>query len=426
MAFLRKQLQKILFILARAVLNKYQPKVIGITGSIGKTSTKEAIFTVLKDKFEVRTNIKNYNNEIGLPLTILGEESAGKNVFGWLKIFGKGLDLIIFERNYPKILVLEMGIDRIGDMKYLTDMVPVDIGVVTKIAAVHLEFFKTIDKIAKEKSILVQRLKTGGWGVLNVDDEKVAEMKNVVNGRFVTFGLDREAQVRALEIDLSYKADKVAGLSFKLVYNGAVVPVFLPNILAEHLIYSVLAAASVGVIMEMNLLEISQALFKFVSPLGRMRLIEGIAGSQIIDDTYNASPESTVAAIKTLVKIKNKRRKIAVLGDMLELGDYEREGHELVGKEIVQSPIDLLIVVGNRAKVIANYALDAGFKGEVKFFTDSVSAGNHLKGEIVTGDLILIKGSQGVRMEKVSLALLAQTEQARKFLVRQDESWLNR
>jgi UDP-N-acetylmuramoyl-tripeptide--D-alanyl-D-alanine ligase len=412
--------------LARAVLNKYDPKVIGITGSVGKSCAKEAIFVVLKNKFEVRTNIKNYNNEIGLPLTVLGEKSAGRNIFGWLMIFWHALELIMFQKKYPEVLILEMGVDRIGDMKYLTDMVPVDIGIITKISQVHLEYFKTLENIAKEKSMLVRRLKPGGYGILNIDDQRVCEMKNVVNGRFISFGLNNEAQVRAVEIDSSYRNGKVAGLSFKLIYNGAVVPVFLPNILAEHFVYSALAAASVGVIMELNLLEISEALTDFNSPLGRMRLIAGVSGSQIIDDTYNASPESTIAALKALTKIENKKRKIAVLGDMLELGDYEKEGHQKVGKEVVESLIDLLVVVGDRAKIIANAALELGFKGEVKFFINSQSAGEYLVGQLVAGDLVLVKGSQGIRMEKTVKKIMEQPQEAKKLLVRQDESWQKR
>ncbi len=425
MPFLRKKLQKILFSLARVILKKYQPKVVGITGSIGKTTTKEAVLTVLKTKFKVRSNIKNYNNEIGLPLTIIGRESPGRDVFGWLKLFLSALDLILFEREYPEILVLEMGIDRFGDMEYLTKMAPADIGIVTKVSPVHLEFLKTLEGIAKEKSVLVRNLKPNGWGILNFDDERVKEMRNVVNGRFISFGFDREAQIRALELDLSYKEGKIVGLSFKLAYDGAVVPVFLPNMLAEHLVYSALGAVAVGVILEMNLLEISEALQDFSSPLGRMCLIDGINQSKIIDDTYNSSPEAVVAAIKTLVKIKNKGRKIAVLGDMLELGDYEKEGHELVGQEIVNSDVDLLVVVGGRAKIIANFAIDNGFKKEIKFFSSSVEAGKYLSDIVSRDDLILVKGSQGVRMEKVSKKLLDRPDQAKKLLVRQEEKWLN-
>lgn len=422
---LKKILQKILFILAKSILNKYQPKVVGITGSIGKSSTKEAVLAVLNDNFRMRTSIKNYNNEIGLPLTIIGEKSAGRDIFGWLKIFYRALKLIVLDAKiYPEILILEMGVDRIGDMKYLVDLAPADIGIVTNVGPVHLEFFKTVVKIAKEKGTLVSKLKPGGWGILNGDNELVYNLKNNVAGRFLIYGLGQECQIRALEADLSYRDDKISGLSFKLSYNGAIVPVFLPNVLAEHLIYSALAAAAVGIILEMNLLQIAEALQNFVPPLGRMHLLASINGSQIIDDSYNASPESMIAAVKSLGEIKVSGRKIAVLGDMLELGDYETKGHEAVGLEIAKVKPEVLIVVGDRAKTIANTAINNGFKGEAKLFKNSLEAGEFLMGRVGRGDLILVKGSQGMRMEKIAKILLAEPSRASELLVRQEEEWL--
>lgn len=423
---LKQLLQKILFILAKQILNKYNPKVIGITGSIGKSSAKEAIFAVIKNNWRVRTNIKNYNNEIGLPLTIIGEPSAGTDLWGWVKIFLEAVRLIaINDKTYPEILILEMGIDRPGDMKYLIDLVPADIGVVTNISAVHLEFFKTIERIAKEKSQLISRLKPGGWGVLNIDNQQVAKMKDEVNGRFVTYGFGTEAKVKATDVDLSYRGDKIAGISFKMSYGGAVVPVFLPNILADHLVNAALAAAGVAVILKMNLVEIGEALRNFVPPLGRMHLLAGVNGSQLIDDTYNGSPEATVAAIKVLGKIETTGRKIAVIGDMLELGDYEIAGHQLVGKAVIDSSIDVLVVVGERAKIIGRTAGDTGMKNILNFDTSN-EAGEYLWKFVKAGDMVLIKGSQGMRMERATKILLAEPERAKELLVRQDEGWLEK
>lgn len=422
--YLRKILEKTLFFLSQAILKKYRPKVIGITGSIGKTSTKEAIFTVLKEYFRTRTNIKNYNNEIGLPLTIIGMESPGSDWFGWLKVFGGGLKLLLKEqKNYPEILVLEMGIDRCGDMDYLTNMAPADIGVETNVSPVHLEYFKTLNKIAEEKSVLIKKLNPGGWGILNADNPLVYEMRNSVNGRFITYGFGREAQLKGLELNLSYKNNSVSGLSFKISYNGAIVPVFLPNVLAKHLAYSVLAAASVGIALDLNLVEIADTLKYFSSPAGRMKLLSSINDTQIIDDTYNASPEATLAALDTLEEIEIEGKKIAVLGDMLELGDYEIKGHQLVGKRIAEMDLSLLLVVGERAQHIANSALSNGFSGEVKLFSDSLSAGQYLLNKVFSGDLILVKGSQGMRMERAVKLLLAEPEKAGELLVRQDKNW---
>lgn len=423
---MKKILQKILLMLSQAILKKYEPKVIGITGSIGKSSAKEAVFAVLKNKFRVRQNIKNYNNEIGLPLTIIGQVSPGKSIFGWLKVFYSAIKMIIIEQSdYPEILILEMGIDRVGDMSYLVELAPVDIGIVTNVGPVHLEYFKTIEKIAKEKSILVSKLKPNGWGILNVDSEKVAEMKNVVKGRFLTYGINREAMVSALEVNLSYQDDSIMGTSFKLSHNGKVVPVLLAGILAEHLVYAALAAASVGVIMEMNLIEIAEALKQFTPPLGRMKLLDGVKKTKIIDDSYNASPEAVLAAINVLSQINVSGRKFAVLGDMLELGDYEKPGHEAVGQAVVLAGIDYLVTVGDRARIMADSARRVGINNEnIIEFDDSVKAGEWLYGQVKPGDLILVKGSQGMRMERVSKMLLAEPQRAKELLVRQDESWL--
>ncbi len=423
---LSKCLQKILFILARIILVKYQPKVVGITGSIGKSSAKEAIFSVLQFRFKTRKNIKNYNNEIGLPLTIIGLPSGGRSFFAWLKIFWHALKLIVLvDKNYPEVLVLEMGVDHPGDMKYLTDLAPCDVGVVTNIGPVHLEFFKTIDKIAKEKSLIISRLNKNGWGILNCDNEYVYSMKDSVKGRFLTYGFNQEAMVRALESDFSFDdSGEPVGLSFKISYDGKVVPVFLPGALAEHQIYAALAGAAVGIVFEMNLVEISQALKNFTPPKGRLHLISGVNGSRIIDDTYNASPEATIAAIKTLSKINCRGVKYAVLGDMLELGDFENEGHQLVGKEIAKNNVNFLITVGNRAKIIAQIAIKQGFDlNNVWEFNNSLEAGEFLLKRLSPGDLVLIKGSQGMRMERASKIVLANPEKAKDLLVRQDEQW---
>jgi len=260
---------------------------------------------------------------------------------------------------------------------------------------------------------------------LNVDSEKVAEMKNIVKGRFLTYGINREAMVSALEVNLSYQDDDIIGTSFKLGYNGKVVPVLLPGILAEHLVYAALAAAAVGVILEMNLIEIAEALKDFTPPLGRMKLLDGIKNTKIIDDSYNASPESTLAAINVLGEINISGRKFATLGDMLELGDFEKKGHQLVGEAVVLAGIDYLVAVGDRAKIMADAAKRVGIKPEnIIEFADSAQAGEWLYGQVKPGDLILVKGSQGMRMERVSKMILAEPKRAKELLVRQDESWL--
>ncbi|MFH1822992.1 MAG: Mur ligase family protein, partial [Patescibacteria group bacterium] len=177
---MKRLLQFKLKILAKLILAKYKPDIIGVTGSVGKTSTKEAIYTVLNTKFKVRKNIKNYNNEIGLPLTIIGIDSPGKSIFGWIVVFWRAFFLLIFkDKNYPKILILEMGVDRPGDMKYLISIAKPKIGVVSLIGPVHLEFFNSLDNIQKEKGIMIKNITKDGWAIINYDEEKTREMVNL-------------------------------------------------------------------------------------------------------------------------------------------------------------------------------------------------------------------------------------------------------
>lgn len=425
---MKKLVQRILSLLAKLILKKYQPDIIGVTGSFGKTSAKEAIYTVLSEKFNVRQNIKNYNNEIGLPLTIIGAGSPGRSVFGWLGVFIKALFLLVWrKKKYPEILVLEMAVDRPGDMAYLTNLAPCKIGVITAIGPVHLEFFKTLERIIKEKSIIISHLDKNSWAILNCDNEYVSELDKLTKARIITYGLiNNKADVKASQIVVSQgRAGKISGLSFKLSYGGSTVPVLLPNILGEHLIYAALSAAAVGQVYNLNLVDIAQALKTFKAPKGRLNLIEGIKNTYIIDDTYNAGPDSTLAALNVLGKITVTGRKFAVLGDMLELGDYTEAGHRQVGAAVFNNQIDYLITVGEKAKVIASEAERQGLNRDNIFtFSDVARAGRLVQTMIESGDFILIKGSQGMRMEKVVKEIMAEPLKAGELLVRQDEEWL--
>ena len=425
-SFFKKLLQFHLALAAKAVLKKYQPDIVGVTGSVGKTSAKDAIYTVLSPKFPARRNVKNYNNEIGLPLTIIGAETGGNSALGWLGVFAKVFGLLLKrDRNYPRILVLEMGVDRIGDMKYLTALAPCKVGVVTSVAPVHLEYFKTLEKITQEKSVIVTHLKKDGWAVLNGDNEYVAGMAEHVRAKVLTYGFGAQCAVRAKEINISENSEReVVGLSFKLAYDGSTVPVLLPNVLGEHFIYAALSAAAVAIAYGLNLLEIAEALRGFAAPRGRMNLIAGVKGTYIIDDSYNAGPDSMAAAVNTLGKIKTRADKYAVLGDMLELGDYTEEGHRLIGRAIWESGISYLITVGERAKLIAAEAQKCGLEGDNAYsFDNSTEAGRFLQARIKPGDFILVKGSQGMRMEKVTKEIMAEPLRAGALLVRQDKSW---
>ncbi|MDX9893334.1 MAG: UDP-N-acetylmuramoyl-tripeptide--D-alanyl-D-alanine ligase [Patescibacteria group bacterium] len=429
----KKVLEIKLRYLAKVILDKYQPQIIAITGSVGKTSTKEAVYQVLSASTrKVRANAKNYNNEIGIPLSIIGSESGGRSLFRWLSVFFKAWRLIFFQdQSYPEILILEMGADRPGDLQYLINFVPLKVAVVTSVAEVHLEFFKTINEIAKEKSSLVRALAKDGLAILNYDDKLVKEMTKLAKGKVVTFGLQPQADLSASEISVSHNVDykdvsTIQGISFKLKYNGKTVPVLLPKVLGQHLVYSVLAAIAVGMAYEMNLHDIIEAIKKFEPPRGRMNIIEGIKNTLIIDDSYNASPLSVGKALNqlSLINLNDFHRKFAVLGDMLELGSRTEMAHQEIGQAAAGYGIDYLITVGEMSRDIVRGALGAGMSEDQCFnFKDSVEAGKFLQQKLKSGDLVLVKGSQGVRMEKVVKEVMAHPELAPELLVRQDKSW---
>ncbi len=431
---MKKILRLKLKILARLILKKYKPVVVGITGSIGKTSAKEAVFTVLHNHFSVRMSLKNYNNEIGLPLTIIGIESAGRDLFAWLKVFTAAWRLLLFkDKNYPKILILEMGVDRPGDMDYLTAIAPVSVGLVTGVSYAHLEYFGSINNIKKEKQVLIEKIvnPTKGLAILNYDNELTREMADVSRTRIMTYGLKPGANLQAQDIvyNLTKSNYELSGINFKLNYNGAIVPVLMPNVMSATALYAALAGAALGLYFEMNLVEIAQALHDFVLPPGRMHLLPGVKHTFLIDDTYNSSPEAALAAIEILsqMKIDEASKKYAVLGDMLEIGSYTEEGHRAVGAAVAKQGLNYLVAVGERARGFIHGAKEAGLDDNYLFHFDRPEeAGLFLQDRIKAGDVLLIKGSQGARMEKIVKELMAEPERASELLVRQGQEWENK
>ena len=415
-------LEKMLRFMAVAILKRHKPKIVAITGSVGKTSTKAAVFTVLSAKYYVRENQKNYNNEIGIPLTIIGNESGGKNILKWIWIAIKWFFVLIFPK-YPEILVFELGVDRPDDMKYFMSFIHPTVGIITNISLSHIEFFKTVENIAREKRILIESLDPDGYAVLNADDELVMEMSNRTKAQVLTYGLNEKATVNASNPIYNYEENKPEGISFKLNFDGKNVPIRLKNLLASHYVYAALAAVSVGTIFKINLVDIAEALEPLRAPTGRLNLLEGIRGSYIIDDTYNASPVSTLAALSVLGQLEAKR-KIAVLGDMLELGEQTEIGHKNIGEKIFSEKIDIFIAVGKRMQYTIEQLIALEFsRANVLHFDNPETAAEKVSQIVQAGDFILVKGSQGMRMEKVVERILADPAQAKNLLCRQNREW---
>jgi UDP-N-acetylmuramoyl-tripeptide--D-alanyl-D-alanine ligase len=419
----------ILTLEAKLVLKKYKPKIIAVTGNIGKTSSKDAVYTALVSSFFVRKSEKSFNSEIGIPLTILGLPNAWSDVSSWIKNIIDGLKLITLKNHYPKWLVLEVGADRPGDIESISGWLKPDVVVVTHIpdVPVHVEFFESADEVVKEKSYLVKALKDGGVLVINSDDKKVLAMKDLAKDKKVfTYGFTEGSSVVASNENITYENNKPTGVTFRVDYSGNSIPVEIGGVVGKQHVYPVLSALAVGISQGLNIVNMKQALTGHESAQGRMRLIEGISNSTIIDDSYNASPASVTEALKTLKKIDTVGRKIAVLGDMMELGEHSYDEHIKIGKLVAQTA-DILITMGVRSKYIAEGAGGEKMKKRVIFqFNDSAQAGDKLANIIAENDVVLVKGSQSIRTEKVVEKAMARPERKYKLLVRQEEEWRRR
>jgi UDP-N-acetylmuramoyl-tripeptide--D-alanyl-D-alanine ligase len=412
-------LRRILRNLARLTIWRYRPGIIGVTGTVGKTSTKLAIKAVLSKGRRVRASTGNLNNDLGMPLTILGDwpsddlklvsraqppgTARGQKFFFWLKVIFVSLwRVAIKDSHYPEILVLEYGADRPGDIKYLLKIARPNVSVITAIGEipVHVEFYSGPDDVAREKGRLIEYLPAAGAAVLNYDDEAVMNLEGRTRARVVTYGFEKGTEIKISRFENRIENDRPVGISFKLEYKGSFVPVRLKNVFGRANAYAAAAAASVGIVFGMNLAAISDALSDYAPADSRMQLMPGIKNTFIIDDSYNASPLSMHAALDTLRELPAKR-KVAVLGDMLEIGKYTIEAHEAIGKLAAES-VDLLITVGPRAKFIADAARAAGFKKNMAFSFDTADeARKPVQDLMKQGDLVLVKGSHAMALDKV-------------------------
>jgi UDP-N-acetylmuramoyl-tripeptide--D-alanyl-D-alanine ligase len=358
--------------IARYWRQKSSARVIAITGSVGKSSTKELITEVFNRKFHTFKNPGNYNNEIGLPLTILN--------------LGQGYDR----------LVLEMGFYYPGEIKFLCGIAKPDVGIVTNIGTVHAERAGSQEAIAKGKAELIESLSPSpdGIAILNFDDPFVKAMASKTQARVIFYGLDSNADVWADEI----QSQGLKGIRFCMHYQGSSMVLEVP-MLGRHSIQTILRASAAGFAEAMTMQEVAEGLTASNTQL-RLVAVQTKSGALILDDTYNATPESTLAALDLLDELKGQ--KIAVLGDMLELGPYEHAGHEIVGRKAAEV-VNHLIAVGPRGQTIAESARLRGLPPTaVTWVANALQAAEVLKYNLKAGDIVLIKGSHGLRMDRIS------------------------
>jgi UDP-N-acetylmuramoyl-tripeptide--D-alanyl-D-alanine ligase len=412
--------------LARLTLMRYSPRIVGVTGSVGKTSTKRAVAAVLGKIRRVRIAEGNLNNEIGMSLAILGnwsgeelklvshDQPVGTSKFRklafWMKVLCIGAwRIIVKSKKYPEVLILEYGADRPGDILRLMRIARPTVGIVTAVGdkPAHVEFYAGPEEVAREKARLIERLAPGNFAVLNHDDDMVHDLRDHTRGRVMTYGFEEGADLRIVRFENRVRDGMPLGISFKLEYEGSSVPVRVDGVFGRASAYAASAAACVGLIFKMNLVTISEALAEFIPAPSRMELLPGIKRTLVIDDAYNASPLSVRASLDTLKDLP-ALRKIAVLGDMLEIGKYTIEAHESVGREVADVA-DVLFTVGGRAKFIAEAARDAGLNKSHIFSFDVVEeVVQPLTHLMKKGDLVLVKGSHAMRLNVAVEAITAE------------------
>lgn len=412
----------------RLILLKYQPKIVGITGSVGKTSTKDAVTAVLARAHRVRGSAKSYNSEVGIPLTVIGQPSAWGSWWGWLKVLLEGLFLIIFKNDYPAWLVIEVGADRPRDIVKVAKKIKFDAVAISRLPdlPVHVEFFSSAEEVRAEKLALPLSLPETGLVTLNADDQYQLEAQGKIRAHTITYGL-KSGEVRGENLHLTYsETGAPTGLTFKINYDGTVVPVRLNGVAGKHQVYPALAAAAIGLKFGVNLFQVAEALGDLVFPPGRLRLLPGIKQTLILDDTYNSSPAALEAALATLAELEVKGRKIAVIGDMLELGEHTIEAHKAAGRQAAEV-VDMLITVGVRSKFVIEGAKEKKLHAKkIHHFDTALEAGQYLDKNLKTGDAVLLKGSQSIRLEKAVAEIMAEPEKKTLLLCRQDQQWQER
>lgn len=350
--------------------------VVGITGSVGKTTTKEIIAAVLSTRFRTLKSKGNFNNEIGLPISILQISEAHERA------------------------VLEMGFFQIGEIDLLCSIAKPRIGVVNNVYAVHLSRAGSIENIVQGKGELIESLPSDGVAILNMDEPLVMSMASRAKCRVMTYGLDPQAHVWASQV-VGLGLD---GIRFQLHYGHESLHVRFP-MLGRHSVHTALRAVAVGLVEGLTWQEIIEGL-QGLEAKAQLRLyaVTGPGGSLLVDDSYNATTESMIAALN-LLNDMDARRRIAVLGDMLELGELEERGHRMVGKRAADV-VDELVTIGTRAEIIADEARACGLsaKNIIKMHErDAVQ--KYLQEHLREGDVVLVKGSHGLRLDRMVSAL---------------------
>lgn len=374
--------------LARGVRRKWGGRVVGVTGSTGKTTTKELIAAVLATQLNVHRSAANLNNQFGVPLTLLGLEPE------------------------HDVAVVEMGMSGAGEIASLAEIAEPEIGVVTNVAPVHLEFFDSLEGIARAKRELIDHLKAPGAAVLNEDDSRVRGFREGFGGEVVTYGFSPGAKFRAMGAKSSAATgiDR-AGMSFHVEGPGVAVDLFLP-LAGHHNVANALAAIATASLFgaegrpfaEPH--DLQQALHDFEAPHQRGEILGLDRKVTVINDSYNSNPLALERMLETLAGWPDAGRKIVVAGEMLELGSSSPDWHRAAGRKCAEVSVDWLVAVQGEAKLMVEGAIQAGLaRNHTNFFATAAEAAEYVPALVRAGDVVLVKGSRGVHLERVVEAL---------------------
>lgn len=410
---------------AQLLISRAKPTIIAVTGSVGKTSTKDAIYTVLKKFKRARKSQKSFNSEIGVPLSILGLPNGWDNPLIWIKNIMEGLYIALSSKDYPEVLVLEAGVDRPGDMAKLASWLKPNIVVITRLpdVPVHVEYFSSPEAVVQEKLELLKALVPDGTFIYNHDDERLNQVAKETRQPAIGYGRYLSTHFNADNDQIVYENGLPSGFAFEVSRLDDRAIVQVNGTIGLSSIYIYTAALAVASEFNISLTEGAKALAEHEPTPGRMRIFPGLKGTFIIDDTYNSSPTAVASALETLNELKGFKRKIAVLGDMMELGQFSSREHEEVGARVAKVA-DLLVTIGVRSRKMAEGALENGMSEKnILQYEYSDRAGRELQNLLEPGDVVLVKASQSVRAEKVVEEIMANPLEAEKVLVRQEESW---
>lgn len=377
---------------AAKLIKRYRPIVIGITGSTGKTTTKYFVDEILKHKYSTRKTPGN-DNFHGVFSTVLGVNPI-HSLMGLILSIPKIVNKTFREdKNYPEILVIEYGTSSRGTLSYLISKITPTLSIITNVGKAHLKYFKNIKAVANEKTSLVKCLDTNNYALLNYDDNIVRSMGKYTKAKVLFYGFNEGADIWAKDVDVS-----VTGVNFKIGYKNQSNTIFIPGIHARNSIYSIMAAVSVGLIYKMEFKEICNILPKLKINKGRGNIVYGINNSILIDDGYNSNPKSCHDSLINFKELGAGRHKIAVLGDMLELGNYSEQEHRKVGRLAVKIA-DAIICLGENSKFIYQEALQHNFPEEKIYWTNNIIEVSDILFKMIKNkSIILVKGSNKMNM----------------------------